>query len=155
MNEELFNLLNQFELHISFAESCTGGMLCSKFVDTPGVSDVLNESYVTYSENAKNKILGVDLGIIKKYGVVSREVAYEMASGLKKISNADVCISITGLAEENGYAYVGYYVFDSLIIERIDISGITDRNEIRAYYTSEIMKNTYNLLQTKLKEIKR
>ncbi len=97
----LVQLLKKHHLTISFAESCTGGLMASKIVNIAGASDVIKESYVTYSEDAKHRILGVRKETINKFTVYSKEVAIEMAKGLKRISNADICVSITGLAGSN------------------------------------------------------
>lgn len=100
--EWLHDLLKEENQTISFAESITGGMLASLFISLPGSSEFIKESYVTYSDEAKVKVLGVSEDMIKKYGVVSKEVAMEMALGLSRISNADICVSTTGIAGPTG-----------------------------------------------------
>ncbi len=102
VNYRLVSLLIEKGLHISFAESCTGGMCASEIVDVPDASKVLNESLVTYSNESKEKYLKVKKETIKKYNVVSEEVAKEMAEGLFLLTNSEVCISITGLAGPTG-----------------------------------------------------
>lgn len=94
----LVQLLKKYQLTISFAESCTGGLMASKIINIAGASDIIKESYVTYSEEAKQKILGVRKETLNKFTVYSKEVAIEMAKGLKKNTNANICVSITGLA---------------------------------------------------------
>lgn len=105
----LVKMLKDNNMTISFAESCTGGLLVSKITQVPGASNVLNESYVTYSEEAKQRILIVKKETLDKYTVYSKEVAHEMVYGLKEISNANVCVSVTGIAgcekEENDKPY--------------------------------------------------
>lgn len=103
--------LQEKKLKISFAESCTGGALVSALVSVPGASNILEESYVTYSENAKRNILGVKQSTLDKYTVYSKEVAFEMCEGLYERTHSDVCVSITGHAGgsecvDNGIAYV-------------------------------------------------
>ncbi len=94
----LVECLKQNNLHISFAESCTGGMLVSTLVNASGASNVLNESYVTYSIDAKMRILGVKKETIDKYTVYSPQTAKEMVEGLYNKTQAEICVSVTGRA---------------------------------------------------------
>jgi nicotinamide-nucleotide amidase len=102
MFNELVKLLKKNNKTISTAESLTGGLIASKIVDIAGSSVVLNETYVTYSNEAKMRILGVKAETIDKYDVVSTEVTEEMAEGLFKISNADICVATSGYAGPTG-----------------------------------------------------
>ena len=105
-NEELemtvFPLLKERNLTFASAESCTGGMLAEQMTEIPGVSDVFLMSAVTYANEAKKRVLGVKAETLAAYTAVSAAVAEEMAEGLQRISNADVCVSITGLAGPGG-----------------------------------------------------
>lgn len=103
IEEVLVKLLYKNNLTISFAESCTGGLMAATLINVSGASNVLKESYVTYSDDAKNKILGVSKNTINKFSVYSKETAYEMAEGLSKVSKSNVCVSITGLAGGSSY----------------------------------------------------
>ena len=85
-------------LKICCAESCTGGMLSSALTDLPGSSAIFDRGFVTYSNNAKIKLLGVSQKTLVKHGAVSEEVAREMALGALLRSDAHVAISITGIA---------------------------------------------------------
>lgn len=87
---------------IATAESCTGGMLAQSLTAVLGASDVLGYGFVTYSNEAKHKLLGVKEETLMKYGAVSEETALEMCEGLLKVSGADVAISITGIAGPTG-----------------------------------------------------
>ena len=100
--EKLVKLLKEKKLTITAAESMTGGMFISKLINVPGSSSVVLESYITYADSSKAKILGIDLTLIEKYGVVSKEVAKEMVLGLSKISSADIKVSVTGIAGQSG-----------------------------------------------------
>lgn len=102
MNFELVKKLIEKKYHISFCESCTGGLCASKIVDIPSASYVLNESIITYSNDAKIKYLGVKEKTIEKYGVVSEEVTREMVKGLYTLTNSEVCVSISGIAGPSG-----------------------------------------------------
>ena len=90
------------DLKISVAESCTGGMLASTFIDYPGISEVFNEGHITYSNEAKMKYLGVAQETLDQYGAVSPQTAEEMAAGVRKMSGSDIGISTTGIAGPDG-----------------------------------------------------
>lgn len=98
----LIDLLKQKNLKISFAESCTAGLIASKIGEVSGASDVFCESYVTYANDAKHRLLGVNNETLEKYGAVSAETAVEMALGARKSSGADIGISVTGIAGPTG-----------------------------------------------------
>ena len=102
INEKLVNRLIELEYKISTAESCTGGMLASKIVEVSNASKVFDMSFVTYSNESKVDLLGVNNDTINKYGVVSEEVAVEMASGVALKSNANVGVGISGIAGPTG-----------------------------------------------------
>ena len=94
--------LTQKKLKISFAESCTGGMLACSITSISGASKVFNLGLVTYSNQAKIKVLNVNKNIIKKYGAVSAECCEAMVKNLAKISKAQINVSVTGIAGPNG-----------------------------------------------------
>ena len=98
----LIRLLTKKKLKISLAESCTGGQLASTITSISGASKVFNLGLVTYSNQAKIKILKVSKNIIKKYGAVSYECCYAMVNNLSKISKANINVSITGIAGPKG-----------------------------------------------------
>ena len=98
----LLRILTKKKLKISFAESCTGGLLASTITSISGASKIFNLGLVTYSNQAKNKILKVNKNIIKKYGAVSHECCYAMVKNLSKISKANINGSITGIAGPKG-----------------------------------------------------
>ncbi|MBR3196804.1 MAG: competence/damage-inducible protein A [Clostridia bacterium] len=87
---------------VSFAESCTGGMIASSLVAFPGISAALTESHVTYSNEAKMRTLGVRKETLEAYGAVSAQTAEEMAAGLRERSGADMALSVTGIAGPDG-----------------------------------------------------
>ena len=98
----LVKKLTKKKLKISFAESCTGGMLASSITSINGASKVFNLGFITYSNQAKINILKVSKNIIKKYGAVSAECCKAMVVNLSKISKANINVSITGIAGPNG-----------------------------------------------------
>ena len=101
-SKKLINLLKKKKLKISFAESCTGGLLSSIITSNAGSSKVFDLGLVTYSNQAKQKILKVPNKIIKKYGAVSAQCCLSMVNNLSKISNSHINISITGIAGPKG-----------------------------------------------------
>ena len=100
--KSLIRILIKKKLKISFAESCTGGLLASSITSISGASKVFNLGLVTYSNHAKMNILKVNKDIIKKYGAVSHECCSAMVQNLSKISKADINVSITGIAGPKG-----------------------------------------------------
>ena len=99
---KIVKLLTKKKLTVSFAESCTGGLLASSITSISGSSKVFNMGLVTYSNNAKVKLLQVPKKTIIKYGAVSYETCLSMVKNLSKISKANISISITGVAGPNG-----------------------------------------------------
>ena len=87
---------------VACAESLTGGMLASRLVDVPGASSVLGEAYVTYSNEAKMRLLGVSKDTLRQFGAVSAQCAREMAEGARRASGADFALSTTGIAGPDG-----------------------------------------------------
>ena len=102
MIKTLVKKLIKKKLKISFAESCTGGMLSSALTSISGASKIFNIGLITYSNNAKIKFLKVNKNIIEKYGAVSHECCFAMVKNLSKISKANINVSITGIAGPKG-----------------------------------------------------
>ena len=144
----IYECLNSGEkpLTISTAESCTGGMIASKLIEVPGISENFIEGIVSYSNEAKIKRLKVKKETLEKYGAVSEEVAREMLAGLK----TDIGISTTGIAGPGGgtkdkpvgLVYIGIKVKDEVKIFKRELKG--DRNKIRQ---RAMMHALYNLLK--------
>lgn len=95
-------LLKEKHLTMAAAESCTGGMVAARMVNVSGVSDVFMQGMVTYSNEAKMRLLGVRQETLAAYGAVSRETAAEMAAGGAAAAGTDVCVSVTGIAGPEG-----------------------------------------------------
>ena len=123
---KLVKKLVQKKLKISFAESCTGGMLSSVITSVSGSSKVFNLGLITYSNKAKIDILKVSKKIISKYGAVSNECCLSMVKNLSKISKANISVSITGIAGPNGgtklkpvgLVYIGIKKGNSIIVQK-------------------------------------
>ena len=101
-NKKIVSLLKRKKKKISFAESCTGGLLSSAITSVSGSSKVFKMGLITYSNQAKTSLLKVPQKIIKKYGAVSVQCCLAMVNNLSKISKSKVCISITGIAGPGG-----------------------------------------------------
>ena len=145
--KSLVKKLIKKKLKISFAECCTGGMLASQITSISGASMVFNLGLVTYSNQAKIKILKVNKILIKKFGAVSAECCEAMVKNLAKISKADINVSITGIAGPKGASkskpvglvYIGLNKGKKLIItknffkskNRISIQKATVNKAIR------------------------
>ena len=124
--KSLIKILTKKKLKISFAESCTGGLLASSITSISGASKVFNLSFVTYSNKAKIEVLKVNNSIIKKYGAVSHECCYAMVKNLSRISKANINVSITGIAGPKGgtkqkpvgLVYIGVKKGNKILINR-------------------------------------
>jgi len=136
-------LLIERKLTISTAESCTGGMIASTLINYPGISEVLLEGAVTYSNEAKHNRLGVKNETLEKYGAVSEETAREMAIGIAKTAGTDVSIVTTGIAGPEGgsqekpvgLVYVGVYVEGEVTIQKCIFNGNRSRIRLQATIT--------------------
>lgn len=102
LEEQVVEKLIEKGYHISFAESCTGGLCCGNLVNVTNASKVLDMSFVTYANEAKMSLLGVKADTILSNGVVSEEVAYEMAVGVAKAAKSEVGVGVTGVAGPGG-----------------------------------------------------
>ena len=100
--KRLLDLYRERGIRAAAAESCTGGMVAAALTAVPGSSDVFECSFVTYSNGAKQKLLGVSTATLRRYGAVSAETAAAMAQGALQRSGADCAVSITGIAGPSG-----------------------------------------------------
>lgn len=148
LEKKVVELLKKLNMNISTAESCTGGMLASKLIDVPGISEVFYEGVVSYSNEAKINRLGVRKETLDKYGAVSEEVAKEMVMGL----TTDVALSTTGIAgpdggsEEKpvGLVYMGIRIKDKIYVEKRVFRG--DRNKVRERTVSHTLFTLIKIL---------
>ena len=135
--EEVVKMLKAAKMTVTTVESCTGGLLSGTLVDVAGVSDVFNQAFVTYANEAKHSLVGVNQETLDSYGAVSEETAREMAEGGAKAAKADACLSVTGIAGPGGgtaekpvgLVYIGCHVNGSTVVERNIFSGT--RREVR------------------------
>ena len=118
LEEDVVKVLLKRGYDITTAESCTGGMIASALINVAGVSEVYKEGYITYSNEAKHKLLAVEEEALEQYGAVSEIVAFQMAEGAAKAAGAKTALAVTGIAgpdggtEEKpvGLVYIGCYV---------------------------------------------
>ena len=133
--EAVVRKLLEKNMTIAAAESCTGGMFAKMITDFPGVSAILNESFVTYANAAKTKYLGVLPETLERYGAVSPETAREMAAGAARAAGADVGVGITGIAGPGGgtpekpvgLVYAGVCVGGRTAVQALHLSGNRDK----------------------------
>jgi nicotinamide-nucleotide amidase len=141
------------KIKISFAESCTGGLLSSFITSVSGSSKVFNLGLVTYSNNAKIDVLKVPKKIISRYGAVSKECCLSMVKNLSNISKADISVSITGIAGPNGgtklkpvgLVYIGIKKGNKINIKEKKFKS-KKRNTIQYLTAKETLKDILKLV---------
>jgi len=145
----LIKKLIKKKLKISFAESCTGGLLASTITSINGASKVFNLGLITYSNQAKIKVLKVNKNIIKKYGAVSYECCSAMVKNLSKISKANINVSITGIAGPKGGTKqkpVGLVFIGIKKGNKIDINKYLFKGKKRISVQKATVKKALNLI---------
>lgn len=131
LEESVVALLKEQELTLTTVESCTGGLLTGRLVNVAGASEVLKQGFITYSNKAKRKLVGVKKQTLKEHGAVSVKTAKEMARGAMLASGSDVTVSVTGIAgpdggsEEKpvGLVYIGVAVKEEMHVQEYHFSG--------------------------------
>ena len=126
LSKKIVSLLTKKKMNISFAESCTGGLLASSITSISGSSKVFTLGLVTYSNNAKINILKVPKNIISRHGAVSHQTCMHMVKNLNKISKTNISVSITGVAGPNGgtkkkpvgLVYIGLKKGNKLVVKK-------------------------------------
>ena len=136
--EQLANLLLKKGLRLATAESCTGGLIAGACTDLAGSSNWFERGFVTYSNDAKTEMLGVDAALLKRRGAVSEQVAQAMAQGALTHSHAQVAVAVTGVAGPTGGSrakpvgtvWLSFAVPGQLLTEQWHFAG--DRAAVRA-----------------------
>ena len=142
LEKAVVDLLIANELTVSCAESCTGGMLSARLINVPGVSECCKTGFVTYSNKAKRKTLGVKKSTLEKYGAVSVQTVQEMVKGAAIVAKSDVTVAISGIAGPDGgtkdkpvgLVYIGCGVKGKVTVEEFRFNG--NRAKIREAATS-------------------
>lgn len=149
----LFNKLSEKGYTLGSVESMTAGLFASTFVKTPGASKVFKGGLVTYAVEEKIKLLGIEENLINYFGVVSKEVAGEMATKGQKVLNVDVCVSVTGNAgptsepggQPVGKTFVGVALKDKNYVFELDFRG--NRNKIRKQAVLAMQEKVLEILK--------
>ena len=147
--KKIVKILIKKKLKISFAESCTGGLLSSAITSVNGSSKVFTLGLLTYSNQSKTQILKVSKNIIRKYGSVSEQVCLAMVKNLSKISKTNMSVSITGIAGPNGgtkikpvgLVYVGIKKND-----RVEVKKYLFKNDGRSYIQKATVNKSLRLI---------
>ena len=154
--EKLGKFLLDNKLTIATAESCTGGLLSSKLTDVSGSSAYIHLNFVTYSNEAKHKILGVSWDILHTYGAVSEECAEAMAEGLQRVTGADIALCTTGIAgptggSENkpvGLVYIGLKYNNITTIREVKLSPNLPRTQMKEEFANQALNFALSILTT-------
>jgi len=153
LEEAVIKKLEEKNLTVASAESCTGGLIAGKLIDFPGASKVFIDGVVSYSNESKVKRLGVKQETLEKFGAVSEQVAREMAEGIIKTSGADVGISSTGIAGPGGgtddkpvgLIYIAVSINGETSIKKLNLKG--SRNKVRNRAVTEALSLLLKLLK--------
>lgn len=137
LESSVFKLLKKYQITMTTAESCTGGLIAATLINVPGISEFMTEGYITYSNEAKVKMIGVSKETIDNYGVVSDETAAEMAESVAMTAGVTAALSATGVAGPDGgtedcpvgTVYLGCYLNGATVTERHVFLG--DRQQVR------------------------
>ena len=154
ISQKIVRLLKKKRFKISFAESCTGGLLSSTITSVSGASKVFTMGMVAYSNQAKTSILKVPKQIIKKHGAVSIECCLSMVNNLSKISKSKICVSITGIAGPNGGTKkkpVGLVYVGIKKGNKIKIHKCLFKNKGRSYIQKATVRKSLGLVLNILK----
>ena len=154
MEEKIGKLLREKGLRIATTESCTGGLLSSKLTDVSGSSEYIHLNLVTYSNEAKHKMLGVKTETLENYGAVSSECSFEMACGLYQLTNADICVSTTGIAGPTGGSnekpvglmYSTIYTKDKYETFKVLLPPETPRKSMKEGFAQAVLGKVYTFL---------
>jgi PncC family amidohydrolase len=153
--EEIAKILLNKGLTVSTTESCTGGLLSSKLTDISGSSAFIRLNLVTYSNEAKHKMLGVRNETLENFGAVSEECSFEMARGLQKLTDSDICISTTGIAgptggtEEKpvGLMFSTICTKEKALTFQVNFHPEIPRIEMKELFTQAVLEKFYDFLQ--------
>ena len=154
IEEKIAKILIDKNLTIATTESCTGGLLSSKLTDVSGSSAFVHLNFVTYSNEAKHKILGVSNEILEKFGAVSEECSIEMAKGLHNVTHADICVSTTGIAGPTGgtaekpvgLMYSTIYSKNKTESFKVLLSPDLERIKMKEAFAQAVLEKVYSFL---------
>ncbi len=147
--KKIERILTNQGMTVTTAESCTGGLVAGVLVNADGISEAFKEGFITYSDEAKMKYLGVKEETLKTFGAVSRQTAKEMAEGAAKAAGADAAVSVTGIAGPGGgtketpvgLVYIGCCIRGETIVKRCFFGG--NRQAVRDSAVKEALDMLY------------
>ena len=154
LSRNIIKKLSKKKLKISFAESCTGGLLSSAITSVSGSSKVFNLGLIPYSNQSKIKVLKVSKKIIRKYGAVSEQVCETMLKNLNKISKTNISVSITGIAGPSGGTKikpVGLVYVGIKKGNKIEVKKYLFKNKGRSYIQKAAVNKSLGLILCFLK----
>lgn len=157
--EKISKIMLREALQISSAESCTGGLISSRLTDVSGSSAYIKMNFVTYSNEAKQRILNVSEETLKNYGAVSEQCAREMAQGLIQLTQSDVVICTTGVAgptgsEEKpvGLVYVACGFNGKIVVKKFQLNSNYSRKNMKFMFSEEALKLVLEVCNEKLEQ---
>jgi PncC family amidohydrolase len=154
LNQKIVANLKKKKLKISFAESCTGGLLSSTITSVSGSSKIFSMGLVTYSNESKITVLKIPKNIIQKYGAVSVQCCLSMVNNLSKISKSKVCISITGVAGPKGGTLqkpVGLVYIGIKVGKKVFVNKCNFKNKGRIFIQKQTVEKCLHLLSKLIK----
>lgn len=143
---KLLKLLEEKNLTVTTVESCTGGLIGGAITSVPGASKYYKMGFITYSNEAKEKLVGVSHETLEKYGAVSPQTAREMSLGGMKAAGADIAISVTGFAGPDGEDVGLIYIGVNGEVKKLNLTGT--REEIRKKIVEKAIEFAENFLLT-------
>ncbi len=150
--KQIAKYLIKNNLTAATAESCTGGLLSSRFTDISGSSNFIKANFVTYANEAKTEYLYVNENILKNFGAVSEECAYAMAEGLQKRTGCDLAICTTGIAGPTGgtkekpvgLMFVSVYFDKKITVLKVQLPSFLPRKLMKFLFTQQAIEFAYN-----------
>lgn len=158
LEDTVVTMLKEKKYTVTTAESCSGGLLAGRILNVSGASDVYREGHITYSNEAKEKLLGVKHETLETYGAVSEQTAAEMARGAAEAADADAALSVTGIAGPGGgtkdkpvgLVYIGCYVRGKVKVKECRFAGNRDKNRESAVVQALTLLREQLLLDTEV-----
>ena len=153
-SDKLFKALKENNITLATAESCTGGMIGQCLTSIPGISDYYGYGFITYSNEAKQKLLGVKKETLASFGAVSSETVIEMAEGALSVSGADLAVSVSGIAGPGGgtkekpvgLVYAGFAQKGKKpFSKKLNLSG--DRQSVREQTVCNVFETIIEILK--------
>jgi len=158
LEDTVVTMLKEKKYTVTTAESCSGGLLAGRILNVSGASDVYREGHITYSNEAKEKLLRVKHETLETYGAVSEQTAAEMARGAAEAADADAALSVTGIAGPGGgtkdkpvgLVYIGCYVRGKVKVKECRFAGNRDKNRESAVVQALTLLREQLLLDTEV-----